>query len=307
MMGQKIVMIGATGFIGTALIEMLSAENELVIFSRRKSGNQKTDLKNKIRFVSFADPDDVLSAAIENCNVIINLAGAGIGDKRWSESRKKEILDSRVHTIQQLAGLLQRTKNTVETIIQASAIGYFGFSESLTFTENDKSGEGFLAEIARKWEEAANELQPFTKRLVVMRLGVVLSARGGAFSKMIAPFKLYLGGKLGNGRQWLSWIHLEDVLHSVSYFIDNQKCEGIYNLVSPHAVTNAEFAKKVGKRMHKPSIFPTPSFMLKLMFGQMGDELLLKGTHVLPKRLTQAGFTFRFKTMDEALVQLIGN
>lgn len=305
-MGQKIVMIGATGFIGTALIEMLSFENELVIFSRRISGNQKTDLKNKIRFVSFADPDDVLSAAIENCKVIINLAGAGIGDKRWSESRKKEILDSRVHTIQQLAGLLQRTKNNVETIIQASAIGYFGFSESLTFTENDKSGEGFLAEIARRWEEATNELQPFTKRLVVMRLGVVLSDRGGAFSKMIAPFKFFIGGKLGNGRQWLSWIHLEDVQRAVTYFIDNQQCEGVYNLVSPHAVTNAEFAKKVGKRMQKPSIFPTPSFMLKLMFGQMGDELLLKGTHVLPKRLTQAGFTFRFKTMDEALVQLIG-
>ncbi len=305
-MGQKIVMIGATGFIGTALIEMLSVENELVIFSRSKSGNQKADLKNKIRFVSFVDPDDVLTAAIENCKVIINLAGAGIGDKRWSESRKKEILDSRVHTIQQLAGLLQRTKNTVETIIQASAIGYFGFSESLIFTENDKSGEGFLAEIAKRWEEAANELKPFTKRLVVMRLGVVLSDRGGAFSKMIAPFKFFIGGKLGNGRQWLSWIHLEDVQHAVVYFIDNQQCEGVYNLVSPHAVTNAEFAKKVGKRMQKPSIFPTPSFMLKLIFGQMGDELLLKGTHVLPKRLTQAGFIFRFNTMDEALVQLIG-
>jgi hypothetical protein len=306
-MGQKIVMIGATGFIGSALTEMLLVENELVIFSRKKYEVQKTDSSKKIRFVSFADSDEILLPAMEGCKVIINLAGAGIGDHRWSTNRKKEILESRVKTIQQLANLLHRINLCVETIIQASAIGYYGFSETKVFTEEDESGKGFLAEIARKWEKAANDLNPFTKRLIIMRLGVVLSGSSGAFPKMIAPFKFYIGGKLGTGKQWLSWIHLNDVLGAVYYFIDNQQCEGVYNLVSPKAVTNADFAKMVGKCLHKPAIFPTPSFLIKLALGQMGEELLLKGANVLPKRLTDAGFNFRFHKMEEALEQLIDN
>jgi uncharacterized protein (TIGR01777 family) len=304
-MGQKIVMIGATGLIGSALIEMLSVENELVIFTRRKSEFQNDDSMKKMQLVSFADPDEILLPAMENCKVIINLAGASIGDQRWSQNRKKEILDSRVKTIQQLANLLLRINLKVDTIIQASAIGYYGFSETNIFSERDASGEGFLAEIARKWEMAANNLKPFAKRLIIMRLGVVLSGHGGAFPKMIAPFKFYIGGKIGNGKQWLSWIHLQDVKAAVKFFIDNQQCEGVYNLVSKNAVANVDFSKMVGKHLHKPGVFPTPSCLIKLVFGQMGEELLLKGTNVVPTRLNEAGFVFRFKTMDEALAQLI--
>ncbi len=305
-MVQKIVMIGATGFIGGALIEMLSVENKLVIFSRKNIEGRKTDSSKNIRFVSFADSDEILLSAMENCKVIINLAGASIGDERWTTARKKEILASRVQTIQQLANLLHRINLCVETIIQASAIGYYGFSETRVFTEEDESGEGFLAEIAGKWEMAAkNNLNTYTKRLVVMRLGVVLSGNGGAFPKMIAPFNFYIGGKLGNGKQWLSWIHLDDVKQAVTFFIDNQQCHGVYNLVSPKAVTNTDFAKMVGKCLNKPTFFPTPSVLIKLVFGQMGEELLLKGANVLPMRLNDAGFKFQFSGMEEALDQLI--
>ncbi|NOU46201.1 MAG: TIGR01777 family protein [Bacteroidales bacterium] len=306
-MKKKIVLIGSTGFIGSSLVEMLSPDNELVIFTRNKNVVNDTLRDKNVRFVSFTDPDEILIPAMENCKVIINLAGAGIGDQRWTTARKKEILDSRVQTILQLSNLLLRIKLNVETIIQASAIGYYGFSEYKAFTENDESGEGFLAEIARKWEKSANDLNPFTKRLIIMRLGVVLSDSGGAFPKMIAPFKFYIGGKLGTEKQWLSWIHLEDVQHAVKYFIDNQQCEGVYNLVSPKAVTNTDFAKMVGKCLHKPAIFLTPSFLIKIAFGKMGEELLLKGAHVLPKRLTDAGFKFRFHKMEEALEQLFDN
>jgi len=304
-MRQKIVMIGATGFIGTALAEMLAAENELVIFTRRKKEYQASDASKKIRFVSFTDPLDTLQSAMENCKVIINLAGAGIGDQRWSTNRKKEILESRVHTIHQLAGLLQQLNIAVETIIQASAIGYYGFSETKKFSENDVPGESFLAKIATNWETAAHDLSRFAKRLVVMRLGVVLSNKGGAFTKMLAPFEFYVGGKLGSGKQWLSWIHLEDVKGTVRYFMDNQPCEGVYNLVAPKAINNADMAKLIGRRLHKPALLSTPSLMIKLIFGKMGEELLLKGTHVIPQRLMECGYVFRFATMEAALVQLI--
>jgi len=305
-MGQKIVMIGATGFIGSSLVEMLSPDNELVIFTRNKNVINDTLMDKNVQFVGFTDPDEILIPALENCQVIINLAGSGIDNKRWTRSRKMEILESRVQTLQKLSVIMERLNIYVELIIQASAIGYYGFSETLSYTEKDSCGEGFLAEIAQKWENATFELRPFTQRLVVMRLGVVLSAKGGSFSKMIIPFHYFLGGRIGSGMHWFSWIHLQDVERAVSYFIDNKQCDGVYNLVAPFVVRQFEFAKMLGKHLQRPTFFTTPSFVINVIFGQMGNELILQGTHAIPDRLMREGFKFQFPTLDDALVQIIG-
>ena len=301
---QKMIIAGATGFIGTSLVEIFRKKFRIVILTRHIPESEKTDHQKDIEYVRWNDSNHNLQNAFKDCKILINLAGAGIGDKSWTEKRKAEILQSRTQSIRNLTGYMEKFQIQTDLIIQASATGFYGFDGNRVFVENDPAGKGFLAEVASSWEQAAEALRPFTKRMVIMRLGVVLSDKGGAFSKMVLPVKFGIGGPLGNGKQGFTWIHLEDVIGGISYLIENGKIEGIFNFVSPQILNQKDFTKIVAGYIHRPSFFSTPAWIIKLLLGQMGEELLIKGNKVKPERLLQSGFKYKYPDLSTALPAL---
>lgn len=298
---MKIIIAGATGLIGEALVKRLTGKHELVVFTRNVPAARKKFQGAGIHFADWHQPPSHLAALIDGSQVLINLAGAGIGDQRWTLRRKEALLWSRVQTVETLHRLLKACEVKLDLIIQASAIGYYGFSEDKSFDESDEVGTGFLAEVSYKWELAARGLQEVTKRLVVIRSGIVLAKEGGALPKMVLPFRFFAGGHIGHGRQWLSWIDLEDEVEAILFLLSSSKAEGVYNLVSPGPVRQRDFAKTLGRVLSRPSMLPLPSFAVKLMLGEMGDELLLRGTKAMPVRLLNEGFKFHFERLEDSL------
>lgn len=298
---MKIIIAGATGLIGEALVKRLTGKHELVIITRNVPAARKKFMGAGIHFADWHQPPSHLAALLEGSKVLINLAGTGIGDARWTEKRKEAILWSRVQTVEALHKLLKAAEIKLDTVIQASAIGYYGFDDDKAFTEDDEVGTGFLAEVSYKWELAAAGLKEITERLIVIRSGVVLSENGGALPKMVIPFRFFAGGKIGSGKQWLSWIDIEDEIEAILFLFNNTKSSGAYNLVSPQPVQQYEMAHAIGKAIGRPSVLPTPAFAIKMALGEMGNELLLKGTKASPKRLVEEGFQFHYTDIVESL------
>ncbi|PYQ26653.1 MAG: TIGR01777 family protein, partial [Acidobacteria bacterium] len=236
---------------------------------------------------------------IAAADVVINLVGENVG-ARWTAEQKRRILESRTEATRTLADAIRIGRGKSKTLINASAVGYYGPRGDELLDEQSPPGAGFLAEVVRRWEEEAHRADD-AARVAILRFGVVLAADGGALKRMLLPFRLGAGGPIGSGQQWMSWVDREDVLRAIEWAIDQSKVRGVYNITSPVPVTNRDFARGLGRALHRPAVMPTPAFALRAVFGEMADEMLLNGQRVVPARATAEGFTFAYPTIDSSL------
>jgi uncharacterized protein (TIGR01777 family) len=230
----------------------------------------------------------------------VHLAGESIATGRWTSTKKDRILSSRVNSTHALAGALTRLKRPPRVLVCASAIGYYGSRGDETLTETSAAGQGFLARVCRAWEAAADTARQHGIRVVHLRFGMILSSQGGALKKILTPFRLGAGGIIGNGRQYWSWVTIEDVVRAISFAVERPQLVGPVNVVTPNPVTNREFTKTLGRALHRPTLFPMPAFAARLALGEMANELLLASTRVMPAALTAAGFRFQRPQLEGA-------
>lgn len=299
---MKILITGGTGFIGRAIINSSFFDgSEFIVLSRTPEKFRQFAKKN-VTFISSADE----VSENKKIDAIINLAGENIASKRWSFKQKQELINSRLNATEEVLKIIKKLEQKPKILISASAIGYYGSWNDEEITEETEPKENFTSILCKKWEDTAlRAYKSYGVRTCIIRLGVVLGW-GGALEKMLLPFKACFGGKIGNGRQYFSWVHIYDVLSAIKSLIDNEACEtGSYNLTSPNPVTNSEYTKALGKALKRPTLFPMPSLIVKLLFGEMGETLLLKGQKVLPKKLEEKGFDFKFAQIQPALNSIL--
>lgn len=310
---MKILIAGGTGFIGQSLIKRFLAQNkQITVLGRNYS-------KIKRCFGDQVDPldwDDFKRDDVQLCkdqDVIINLCGARIGSKRWTEKRKQTIISSRVNTSLAIAKACAKLGNQAPRWLNASAVGIYGLQTQLKdepplpFTELSNlhiASTDFLSKVAHAWEETTLEAETAGVNVIKLRFGVVLAKHGGALAQIALPFKLFVGGRIGSGKQPFAWIALADLISAFNFILDRPKISGAINLVAPHCIVQQQLAKALGKTLHRPSLIPTPGWALKLMFGEMADALLLNGQQVAPKRLLELGFKFKYPKIDSALTQI---
>lgn len=293
---MKIVIAGGTGFIGEPLTRRLAERGDNVaVLSRSASRGLKWDPPN----VDGAWVDEVA-----NADAVINLAGENIAGGRWTAERKRRLIASRLDATRALVLAMRRNPARKRTIINASAVGFYGDRGDETVDENAGRGDGFLADLVEKWESAAQEAEALG-RLVILRFGVVLARDGGALKKMWLPFKLGVGGPIGSGRQWMAWVDRDDVIRAIEWALDNENARGIYNVTAPEPVRSRDFARALGRAVHRPALLPVPAFALRILFGQMADEALLAGQRVVPSRLLAEGFKFSNPTLDAAFARIV--
>lgn len=247
------------------------------------------------------DRYSIALARIEGFDAVVNLAGESIAEGRWTEDKKQRIRESRVKGTKLLGDALANLTNSPKTFICASAIGYYGNRGDEILTETSAPGDDFLAKVCVEWEKATALAKEKGIRVLNTRFGVILDAHGGALAKMLPPFRAGLGGKIGSGKQWMSWIALDDVVGALKFALTNEGLSGPVNFVAPNPVTNAEFTNTLGKVLSRPTLFPIPAFGVRLLFGEMGEALLLAGQRVAPKRLMTEGYQFQYSQLDEAL------
>ena len=302
---------GATGLIGRALASELAERGHEVVALTRREG-ALTGFPPGVRSARWnprgdgtnADPAGVL----EGLDALVHLAGEPVG-KRWTTARKRAIRESRVEGTKALVAALGTARNRPSRLLAASAVGYYGARGDEELAEDAASGHDFLAEVCREWEAAAGAARDCGIETASLRIGVVLSPKGGALATMLPPFRLGVGGRLGNGRQWTAWIHLADVAAAIAHLLEAPagSLESTYNLTSPNPVTNAAFTKALGKALRRPTIFPAPGLAMRLAFGEMADALLLSGQRAVPGRLLAAGFQFGHPSIGPALADLVGS
>jgi uncharacterized protein (TIGR01777 family) len=244
-------------------------------------------------------------AAMEGADAIIHLCGASIGDGRWTNERKRALRGSRLGPTRVLVDAMAKLRQKPRVFLAASAIGYYGSRGDEVLTEASSNGSDFLAQLTRDWEAESLRAQSFGIRTVLLRFGVILSTRGGALPKMLTPFKFGLGGRLGSGRQWMSWVALEDVVGAIGAALADERFAGPVNVVAPNPEQNAEFTRGLASALRRPAIFPAPAFMLRIALGEMADELLLASHRVRPEKLIAAGFKFRYPDLGSALRAIV--
>jgi hypothetical protein len=296
-MPNTILMSGASGLIGTALTRAFTA-NQLQVLRLVRHESQHSD---EIHWNPNASmpPEDL--SRIENVSAVIHLSGANLSSHRWTEAYRQEIVRSRVETTRALSGLLGKLKTPPRSLLCASAVGIYGSRGEEILTESSPAGRGFLADTCLAWEAEADRAAEAGIRVTHLRFGVVLARQGGALRKMLPISRAGLGGRLGSGRQWMSWIALHDLVRAVLYILHNDSLQGPVNLTAPLPVTNTEFTKALGRALHRPAILPVPAFALRAAFGPMADAALLASTRAIPQRLTASGFQFDFPEIDRAL------
>lgn len=291
---MHVVIAGGRGFLGGALARRLTARGHRVsVLTRRPRQGQPGELP--------WNPDGDTgpwARALEGTDVMVNLAGEGIGDRRWSAARKQALVESRVNATASLAAALRRLSAPPRVAVNASGVGYYGPCGDEMITEASPAGDDFIARMAAAWEAAAAPMAD-RARLVVLRSGLVMG-HGGALAQMRLPFSLGLGGRLGSGRQWMPWVSLDDWTGLVTHLILDTRASGPFNIVAPQPVTNAEFTKALGRAMHRPTIVPVPAFALRLAVGGIA-EALLTGQRAVPEKALALGFAFRYPSIDEAL------
>ncbi len=294
---MNILITGGTGFIGSALCSrLLDAQHHLVVLSRHPE-----KIKSPVQGIGSLDnlTDDIVFDAV------INLAGEPIVDKRWSDRQKQRILSSRLDTTKALIAYFARIDRKPDVFISGSAIGYYGTGKTNEPIDETGSGDdSFSSQICREWETIALEAEPLGIRTCLLRTGIVLG-KGGALGKMLGPFKLGGGGKIGQGTQWMSWIHINDLIGIILYCLEQGEVQGPVNGTAPNPVTNQQFTKALGKVLNRPTFFSMPAAAIKLAMGQMGEELLLTGKRILPKKIQDAGYTFLYENLKEALADVI--
>ena len=299
-MNMKILITGASGLIGTALQKSF-AEKGFEMFLAARSKPKKS---NEIQWDTekgFADED---LPRLDALDAIVHLAGENIAG-RWTDEKKRRLMESRVDGTKNIVETIGKLKNKPKVLLNASAIGVYGDRADEILTETSAAGDSFLAEIGKNWEAEAVKAENFGVRVVRLRIGIVLAKDGGALAQMITPFKFGLGGTIGSGKQWMSWIALEDVVRIVNFALENENLSGAINVVAPNPATNEEFTDTLGATLHRPTFLPLPAFAVNLAFGEMGNALLLDSTRVVPKRLEEAGFKFDFPDLKAALEQAI--
>jgi len=300
--GARILVSGASGPIGTALLPSLKASGAHISRLARKNAKYSASDEPLIPW----DPTQPLSAeTASGFDAVIHLAGESIVG-RWTDEKKREIRDSRVKGTSNLAQALAQAKQKSQVFICSSAIGYYGDRGDELLNEQSSPGSGFLPEVCVEWEAAAKPAIDAGIRTVMMRTGVVLSPKGGALGKMLTPFKLGVGGRIGSGRQWMSWIDVQDMVGAIHVMLENDSLHGPVNMVAPNAVTNAEFTKALAAVLSRPAIFPVPAFAVKLGFGEMGETALLGSQRVEPRRLMDGGYSFQFSDLSASLKHVLG-
>ncbi|MCX7924379.1 MAG: TIGR01777 family oxidoreductase [Fimbriimonadales bacterium] len=300
---MKVLIAGGTGFIGKAMLRAWASEHELAVLTRNPARAQPS-LPAGARAVGWDGATlGEWTQSLDGVEVLINLAGEPIA-QRWTPEVKRRLWDSRVKTTELLARAISQAATPPRVMLQASAIGVYDQNPDTVADESSPPGSGFLADLGTAWEAAAAPVQERGVRLCYMRIGVVLGEDGGALERMLTPFKLGVGGPIGSGRQWLSWIHLDDVVGAAAFLMKREDLAGAFNFTAPNPVTMTEFAKTLGKVLLRPAIFRAPAFALRLMLGEAAD-FLLQGSRVMPKRLQDAGYEFRYPTLEPALRSLL--
>ena len=295
---MKIVISGASGLIGTQLVAKLSSSGHEVVRLVRRSPKP-----GEIQWNPKSGTLD--AAALEGVDAVIHLSGAGIGDKRWTDGYRKEILDSRTATTALLATTMASLSRKPSVFLSGSAIGIYGARNDEQLTEVSTHGTGFLAEVCEQWEAAAKPAVDAGIRTVYLRTGIVLSPKGGALKKLLPLFKLGVGGKFGNGKQWQSWISIDDEIGAIEHLL-TANVSGAVNLTAPNPVTNAEFTKVLASVLKRPAIVPVPTFAPKILLGgELADALLFTGQRVIPAALNASGYTFKHTTLESALRSLL--
>ena len=295
------LVTGASGLVGRQLVATLEAAGHRVLRAVRR---EVRDPQQELSWDPAAGKID--RAKLVDVDAIVHLAGANIADRRWTPSYKQMLIDSRVQGTELIARTIADMADKPRVFACASAIGFYGNRDDEEIDESAPKGEGFLAELCLQWERACQPARDAGIRVANLRIGVVLSPEVGALAKMLLPFKLGLGGVVGNGRQYYSWITIDDVAEAMRFVLANDSLAGPVNLVSPQPVTNREFTKTLGQVLSRPTVFPMPAFAARTLFGEMADELLLVSARIVPRELTQAGFSFRHGELQPALQYLLG-
>lgn len=295
---MHVLVTGGTGFIGSALLPRLLGDgHEVTVLSRAKHVDS-----GGIRYVQSLD--EVPSDA--TLDAVINLAGASLNGKRWTDAYKREMVESRLETTAAVVDLCRRLAHPPSVLVSASAIGFYGDRGDELLDEQSGAGEGFSAELCRDWEAAAREAEPLGIRVCLARLGVVFDREGGAFAELSRPFRFGIANWLGSGRQYLSWVHRADVVSALAFLLEDEALSGPVNVTAPEPVTHRELCTALRRKLTTLPGMPVPGFVMRMLLGEVADELLLAGQKVLPRRLEAAGFTFHYRAIDAALGQLLG-
>ena len=301
---MKILITGGTGFVGTQLtFRLIQDGNEVTILSRSKKGPERVPAG-----ISYLQGDPIQKGswqeAIKNHDAVINLAGASIFAK-WTEEYKKAIRESRVSTTRNVVEGIEANPKRKTTLFSTSAVGYYGFCGDEELIEESPPGNDFLARMAVEWEGEALKAREKGARVVITRFGIVMGEKGGALGQMIPLFKKYIGGPIGNGNQWFSWIHIKDLAEAFVFLMKHPEISGPVNVCSPNPVRNRDLAKALGRALDRPSFIPAPGFMVRLALGEFGS-VILKGQRVIPRRLLENGFAFQYPDIEKALQSIVG-
>jgi uncharacterized protein (TIGR01777 family) len=304
---MKVAIAGATGFVGQRLVQRLRQDNHSLVILTRELARARSCFPSadypSLEIVPYTPKQSGdWQTKISGCDAVVNLAGAPI-DRRWSPEWKHEIFESRQLTTRTLVEAIAKAENKPAVLVNASAIGYYGTSETETFDETSASGRDFLASVCEAWEQEASKVKEAGTRLAILRLGIVLG-NGGAISKMLLPFQMFAGGPIGSGQQWFSWVHIDDVVGLILAAIADDRYAGTYNATAPNPVRMSALCQTLGEVLHRPSWLPVPPFALELLLGE-GAQVVLQGQQVLPRKTLEAGFSYTYDSIKPALKSIV--
>jgi uncharacterized protein (TIGR01777 family) len=303
---ERVLLCGASGMLGTAIARALVQRGKRVVRLVRRATDRPDELRwNPTAAVEGTHGEVIEIARLEGMGAAIHLSGANVSSRRWTTKYKREMTESRVRTTRVLAEALAKLKAPPAVLVAASAVGFYGNRGDETLDENSPAGQGYFPELCAAWEQAARPAEEAGIRVVHLRFGMVLGPDGGALARLMPLFRLGLGGRLGNGRQWMSWVSETDAVGAVLFALGHDALSGAVNVTSPEPVRNAEFTRLLGQGVHRPAVMAAPSFALRLVFGEMADEALLASTRAVPTRLLEAGFAFRQPVLADAFAAAV--
>jgi uncharacterized protein (TIGR01777 family) len=305
-MSNQIIITGATGFIGKSLCKHLAQAGYDVVALSRNPKKGSESLPNQVRVANWdAKTSKGWVNYADGAYAIINLAGENIGSGRWTQGKKRRILESRLNAGKAVVEAVEKVENKPKVVIQASGIGIYGNRDAEILDEFSHPGSGFLTEVAEQWEGSTKKVESSGVRQVIIRTGVVLGPGGGFLSRVVLPFRLFVGGRLGSGEQWIPWIHMDDEVRAIHFLMERPDLQGVFNLAAPNLLMSKDFFSLLGKAIKRPSWLPVPGFLLRLLLGERALELILSGQRATPKRLLESGYDFLYPDVKSALREIL--